>query len=491
MTADLLLPASILAPLTLACLAVLVRGRALVVVGLLGTVLGAALAVAVAVVVALDGPVRHELAGWSPPLAIALRADGLSAVLLGLTAVVGTTTAGYAATRSTTYGGHRSFWPLSLLLWAGMAGVLVTADLFNSYVALEVVTLAAVGLVALGGRKSWRPALRYLLVAVLGSMFYLLAVALVYGMTGTLDMAQAGAIIAADPSADTRWPLALAVVGLGLKGALLPLHAWLPPAHASAPAAVSPLLSGLVVKAGFVVLVRLWFEVLGPDPAVATLLAWAAGAAVVVGGLLALVQSSLKRVVAYSTVAQVGYFFLLFPVTLGVDDPDLQRTLWSGVLLILLAHGLAKAALFLAAGSLQLAAGSDQLTEIVGASRQLRSTTFAMMLASISLAGLPISLGFSGKWLLFTGAVQTDQWWVVALVVGGTLLSAAYLLRPLATVLLASDTAQEVDPADLHDLPPALRHIPLALALLVVLLGLSAGWLADLSVIGMVTGGMP
>src|SRR5699024_5455552 len=132
----------------------------------------------------------------------------------------------------------------------------------------------------------------------------------------------------------------------------------------------------------------------------------------------------------------------------------LQRTLWSGVLLMLLAHGLAKAALFLAAGSLQLAAGSDRLTEIVGASRQLRSTTFAMMLASISLAGLPISLGFSGKWLLFTGAVQTDQWWVVALVVGGTLLSAAYLLRPLATVLLASDTAQEVEPVDLRDLPP-------------------------------------
>lgn len=491
MTPDLLLPASVLAPLALACLAALARGRATVVLGLVGTLLSALLAVGVAVVVALEGPVRHELAGWGPPLGIALRADGLSAVLFGLTAVVGTATAGYAATRSTTYGGQPSFWPLSLLLWAGMAGVLTGADLFNTYVALEVVTLAAVGLVALGGRTSWGPALRYLLVAVLGSMFYLLAVAAVYGMTGTLDMAQAGAVIAADPTADTRWPLALAVVGLGLKGALLPLHAWLPPAHASAPAAVSPLLSGLVVKAGFVVLVRLWFEVLGPDPAVAVLLGWAAGAAVVVGGLLALVQSSLKRVVAYSTVAQIGYFFLLFPVTLGVDDPHLQRTLWSGVLLMLLAHGLAKAALFLAAGSLQLAAGSDRLTEIVGASRQLRSTTFAMMLASISLAGLPISLGFSGKWLLFTGAVQTDQWWVVALVVGGTLLSAAYLLRPLATVLLASDTAQEVEPVDLRDLPPTLRHIPLALGLLVIGLGLNAEWLAALAVTGLPAGGAP
>ncbi|WP_131105291.1 complex I subunit 5 family protein [Ornithinimicrobium sufpigmenti] len=491
MTADLLLPATVLVPLTLACLSVLARGHAVAVVGLVGTALSALPAVAVAVLVAVDGPVRHELAGWSPPLGIALRADGLSAVLLALTAVVGTATAVYAAARTTTYDDHRGFWPLALLLWAGMAAVLVGADLFNTYVALEVVTLAAVGLVALGGRASWGPALRYLLVAVLGSMFYLLAVAAIYGMTGTLDMAQAGAVIAADPTADTRWPMGLAVVGLGLKSALLPLHAWLPPAHASAPAAVSPLLSGLVVKAGFVVLVRLWFEVLGPDPAVAVLLACAAAAAVLVGGVLALVQSSLKRIVAYSTVAQIGYLFLLFPVTLGVEDPDLRASLVSGVLLLLLAHGLAKASLFLAAGSLQLAAGSDQLAEIVGAARQLRSTTAAMMLASISLAGLPISLGFSGKWLLLTGAVQTGQWWVVVLVVAGTLLSAAYLLRPLATVLLASDTTHEVEPVDLHALPPGLRHVPLVLALLVVLLGLNAEWLATLSVTGLPAGGAP
>lgn len=491
MTPDLLLPASVLAPVTAACLAALVRGRAGVAVGLAGTLLSAVLALAVAGVVAADGPIRHELAGWSPPLGIALRADGLSAVLLGLTAVVGTATAVYAASRSTTYGGHRGFWPLSLLLWAGMAGVLVTADLFNTYVALEVVTLAAVGLVLLGGRKAWRPALRYLLVAVLGSLLYLLAVTMVYGMTGTLDMAQAGSIIAADPDADTRWPLALAVAGLGLKGALLPLHAWLPPAHASAPAAVSPLLSALVVKAGFVVLVRLWFEVLGPDPGVAVVLGGAATAAVVAGGVLALVQRTLKRVVAYSTVAQIGYFFLLFPVTLGVEDPDLQHALWGGVLLIVLAHGLAKAALFLAAGSLQLAAGTDELTEIVGAARQLGSTTAGMMLAAVSLVGLPISLGFSGKWLLLTGAVQTDQWWVVALVTVGSLLSAAYLLRPLASVLLASDTTQEVDPVDLDALPATLRHVPLVLALLAVLLGLNAEWLAALSVTGLPAGGAP
>lgn len=491
MRADLLLPASVLTPLVLAALATLVRGRASTAVGLVGSVVSGVLAGAVALTVGLTGTVRHELAGWSPPLGVMLRADGLSAVFLALTAVVGTFTAVYASARPTTYRHNRAFWSLSLLLWSGMAAVLVTADLFNTYVALEVLTLAAVGLVALGGRTSWQPALRYLLVAVLGSMFFLLAVAMIYGMTGTLDMEQAGRIIAADPSADTRWPLALAVVGLGAKAALLPLHAWLPPAHASAPAAVSPLLSGLVVKAGFVVLARLWFEVLGPDTQVAALLGVAAAAAVVVGGVLALVQSRLKRVVAYSTVAQVGYFFLLFPLTAGVTDPDLLRTLWGGVLLIVLAHGLAKTALFLAAGSLQLAAGTDEMDDIVGAARQLPSTTMAMMLAAVSLIGLPISLGFSGKWLVLTGAVQSEQWWAVVLILVGSLLSTAYLLRPLAAVLLASDTTHEVEPIDMAQLPPVLRHVPVVLALLGVALGLNAEWLAELSTVGLSVGGAP
>lgn len=264
MTWDGLLPASVLVPVALAVVAAVVRGRAATVVGLAGIFSSAALASAVALRVALSGPMSHELAGWSPPLGISLRADGLSASFLALTAVVGTATSVYAASSTATYGDNRRFWSLWLMLWAGLTGVLVSGDLFNTYVALEMVSLSAVGLVALGGRDAWAPALRYLLVAVLGSLFYLMAVAAIYGMTGTLDMQSAGAVIAADPTAETRWPLALAIVGLGIKSALLPLHSWLPPAHASAPAAVSPLLSALVVKAAFVVLVRVWFDVLGP-----------------------------------------------------------------------------------------------------------------------------------------------------------------------------------------------------------------------------------
>lgn len=491
MTGQLLLPAMVLLPAVLALPAFLARDRGSTWWGAGGVLAGAVLSLLLGVLVATQGPLESQLAGWPPPLGIGLRLDGLGAVLLGLTGVVGATVAGYAAADRASYGRDQRFWPLLLLLWSGLAGVLVAADLFNTYVALEVVTLAAVGMVALGGRDAWRPALRYLLVAVLGSTFFLLAVAAVYGLTGTLDLRTAGEIIADDPSADTRWPLALAVVGLGLKSALLPLHAWLPPAHAAAPAAVSPLLSALVVKAGFVVLVRMWFEVLGPDPAVAAVLGVCAGAAIVGGGLLALRQHRLKRVIAYSTVAQMGYLFLLFPLTAGTGDMDVRRTVWAGVVLLAVSHGLAKSALFLAAGSLKEAAGTDDVEGVVGAARRLGTVSMTMMLASVSLVGLPVSLGFAGKWLLLTGAVRSGQWWAVVLVVVGSLLAAAYLLRPLAAVLQDSDTEEEVGRTGLDRLPAAQRLLPLALTLLVVGLGLSSTWLAELSLVGTGPGVLP
>lgn len=491
MLADVLLPAAVLAPIGAALVAAVVRGRAAVAVGLAGGLLSAVLALAVTVLVAVDGPAVHHLAGWTPPLGIALRADGMAALLLALVAIVGPVTLTAAASHPATYGEDRRFWPLALLLWAGLAGSVLAADLFNAYVALELVSLSAVGLVALGGRQAWEPAFGYLLLAVLGSLLYLVAVGAIYGLTGTLDMQDAGTALVAAPAAATRWPLALAVVGLGIKAAVLPLHSWLPPAHAAAPGAVSPLLSALVVKAAFVVLVRVWFDVLGPDPQVAVVLAWCAGAAVVVASLLALVQRSLKRVVAYSTVAQVGYLVLLFPLTSATHDPDVQRTVWAGVLLLAVAHGLAKAALFLAAGTVKLAAGTDDLDRIGGVLRSLGTTSMAMGLAAVSLVGLPTSLGFAGKWLLVSGAVRADQCWAVVLVVSGSLLSGAYLVR-IVVVALREDgpdpSAGDDDPRKLH---AALRHLPLGLALLVTLLGLNARWLAELSVVGAAVGGLP
>lgn len=363
--------------------------------------------------------------------------------------------------------------------------------------ALEIVGLAAVGLVALGGGPALRAALRYLLVAVLGSLLFLVAVGVVYGATGVLDMRLAGQAWA-DSGVPAALPLGLAAVGLALKCALFPLHGWLPDAHAAAPSAASPLLSALVVKAPFVLLVRLWFEVTGPDPLVGVVLGVLGAVAVLWGGLQAMTQTRLKRVVAYSTVAQVGYLFLLFPLTLPGTDPGVQRTALTAVLLLAVSHALAKSTLFLVASTVKATRGTDEVAALPGLGAAWPPMLLAMGVAAVSLIGLPISVGFAGKWQLLTAAADRSAWWIVVVVLLGSLASATYLLRPVAGSLRrphgggGDDDRHDGDDdgdddalrADWPALPWPQAVAPLALAAAAGLLGLSSVWLVTLAAVG-------
>ena len=496
-----LVPATVFIPLAFSILAALAP-RASRTIGALGTLANAAVALTLVAAVAADGTQRHVFGGWGLPLGLQVRADGLAAVFLALGAVVGSAITLYALAdrRATTAAdphtppgeggpGQRGFWPTWLLLLAGLNAAFVAGDLFNAYVALEIVGLAAVGLVGLGGQKAWRAAFDYLIVAVAGSLLFLLAVGVVYSATGTLDMALAGERLT-DP-ATRRLVLALGLLGLAFKAALVPLHGWLPAAHGSAPAAVSPALSGLVVKAAWVLSLRLWFEVTGPDRVLAVALGVLACAAVLWGGAQALRQEALKRLVAYSTVAQVGYLYLVFPLTAFATDEVIARAAWTGAVLMAVAHGLAKAALFMSAGTILNTLGSDRLVDVVGVSRTLPMVALASGVAAISLAGLPISAGFAAKWQLAIAGVAGGQLWLVALLVLGALLGSAYLLRPVATMFRDADESQEVGrrtPVRPRLLP---QVAPLALAVLVVALGLRATDVAALALVGLPWGVAP
>jgi multicomponent Na+:H+ antiporter subunit D len=240
-----------------------------------------------------------------------------------------------------------AFWTLLQGLWAALNIVFLGGDLFNLYVALELLTFVAVPLVCLDGRpETLAAALRYLLFALFGSVFYLLGAALLYGAYGTLDIVLLAARIHAEPAV---WVAAgLMTAGLLAKTALFPLHLWLPPAHANAPAAASAVLSALVVKASFFLIVRLWFNVLPPNEISCAILAALGSAAILFGSVLALRQERLKLLIAYSTVAQIGHLFLMFPLAAGAHPWAADA--WSGGLMQLLAHAFAKAAMFLAAG---------------------------------------------------------------------------------------------------------------------------------------------
>lgn len=398
--------------------------------GLAGLLPLLAASIAVFVHLVLEGPHTYALGNWNAPLGINLVVDGLAAGMVLLTAVVSSLCAIYAwvylrdQPPSTSF-----FWPLLWFLWAGMNGIWLAEDIFNLYVGLEVMGLAAVGLVALKATpQALAAAMRYLLAALLGSLAYLLGVALLYASYGTLSMA--GLQEAATADVTTQVALALIILGLLLKTALFPLHAWLPPAHGGALTPVSALLSALVVKGSFYILLRIWM-VLGADVtpfATAQLLGILGAGAVFYGGWMAWRQHHLKQLVAYSTVAQIGYLFLFFPLVTGTG-PEAARLAWDGTLMMLIAHALAKAALFLSAGNLILAVGSAHIGHLVGISRFRPMSLFSFGLAGVSLMGLPPSGGFTGKWLLLNSAILSGQWWWLIVLFLGGLLSAAYIFK--------------------------------------------------------------
>ncbi len=432
--------------------------------------------------------VVYLLGGWAPPLGVALRADGLSVVMM---VAVGVVIAGVAVYGRGDFGtpvGVRetraslTFWLLLMAVWGALNLVFVSGDVFTLYVALELLTFAGVPLVCLDGRgETLRAALRYLLFALLGSMLYLLGAFLLYGAYGTLDIAMLGERVGAGPLTWTA--AALMTAGLLAKTALFPLHLWLPPAHAGAPAAASAVLSALVIKGSWFLVVRLWLDVF---PGVITWSAaqWLAGlgvAAILVGNIVALRQVRLKLLIAYSTVAQIGYLFLMFPLAAGARAAHMDGSAAvTGGMLQAISHATAKAAMFMAAGLIYAALGHDRLADLRGVGRVLPVTVLGFALAGASLIGLPPSGGFLAKWLLISAAVSTAQWWwALAMLVGG-LLTSVYVF----IVVMRAMAPAEVGWAPKRVVPGYQQGVVLGLALCSFLLGAAALLPADISGLG-------
>jgi multicomponent Na+:H+ antiporter subunit D len=417
----------------------------------------------------------YVLGDWQPPLGIALRADGLSAVMLATTALVIAATGLFARANFQTPRGESEarspvvFWTLLLAVWAALNAVFLGGDLFNLYVALELLTFAAVPLVCLSGRADTiEAALRYLVFALAGSVLYLLGTALLYGSYGTLDIIQLHGLVRPEPAV---WmAVALMTAGLLAKTALFPLHFWLPPAHAGAPAAASAILSALVIKGSYFLIVRIWFDVLpGPRSIAAAQMLGAMGAAAILfGSVIAFRQARLKLLIAYSTVAQIGYLFLMFPLVIGFDAQPWGNAAWTGGWIQLVSHAFAKAAMFMAAGLIAETLGHDRIADLGGVGRLLPTTVLAFAIAGLSLMGVPPSGGFVAKWLLLSASVQEGQWWWALVIVMGGLIAGAYVIR-VVTLMIAF-------PAGVQTLNASVSRrrevIPLALAICAMLLGL-------------------
>jgi formate hydrogenlyase subunit 3/multisubunit Na+/H+ antiporter MnhD subunit len=449
-----------------------------------------------------QGAMVYSIGGWDRPLAIELYVDGLSIFMLAMTALVGTITSLYAmgyfgyrkkeiSRQTTQKAGQRVFfWPLWLFMWAAMNALFLSADIFNLYVTLELLGISAVSLVALAKEpEALAAAMRYLLVSLVGSLSYLLGVGLLYGMYGTLNLYSLGQIMSAGPASQAA--MALMLTGLVLKTALFPLHFWLPPAHSSAPAPVSALLSALVVKASYYLMLRLWFEVF-PDiisHAVAQFMGGLGSAAIIWGSIQALTTQRFKLLVAYSTVGQLGYLFLVLPLT-TVKATGFSA--WGGGLYFALCHACAKATLFLTTGTVRRATGDDRITTLDGIGQQLPVSMFALAVAGVSLMGLPPSGGFIAKWMLLNAALAGGQWWWAVVILGGSLLAAVYMFR------IFSRAFRYVPKTASHrTVPASMEWTALTLSIFTLALGLIAPWIINLLHVGapvsgpVLTGGLP
>lgn len=403
------------------------------------------LAALLMVEVVAGGPIRTELGGWAAPVGIELVADRLSAFMavivggVGLVAVAGS----MDAVRRELAGREALYYACVLLVVAGLMGIVVTGDLFNLFVHLEVASLAAYGLVAAGGRGAPRAAVAYLIIGSVGASLYLLGVGFLYAATGTLNMADMAALLGA---ADARLVFVgtlLIVAGLGVKMGLFPLHTWMPAAYQWAPVAATTFMAPLFTKISAYALIRVLFWVHGEtllrQGAALDLLAWAGAAAVVAGGVLAFVQDDLRRLLVYSSIGQMG----IVALGIGLANPAGM----TGAVLHIASDALMKGVLFLAAGIALLRFGVTRVGDLDRLRGRAPWTAAAIVVALLSLVGVPPLSGFFGKWYVLSATLQEGRYAFTAALLLGSLATVGYSLRIVERLFFAppqeGETARE------------------------------------------------
>ncbi|MFA5156790.1 MAG: proton-conducting transporter membrane subunit [Candidatus Omnitrophota bacterium] len=346
----------------------------------------------------------YAVGNWQPPFGICMELDGLTVLMLLVVNLIGFLAILYSFDYAKKYSSPKLYYTLFCLLLAGLNGVVISGDLFNMFVFLEIASIASYSLVAFGAEaEELEAAFKYLVLGSVASAFILLAIAMLLGGVSTLNMADISRSLNMSSSANLiLFSLALFIMGFGLKTGLVPFHAWLPDAHPAAPAPVSAMLSGVVIKTlGVYALVRVIFNIIGFTPLIGSLLAGFGILSMVFGALLSLGQWDLKRLLAYSSISQVGY--VIFGISLGTPLGII------GGLFHLFNHSLFKSLLFFNAGSLEQATGTRMLDKYGGLSKEMPVTAATSMAASLSIIGIPPMCGFWSKLIIIIAAFEAGN----------------------------------------------------------------------------------
>jgi multicomponent Na+:H+ antiporter subunit D len=410
----------------------------------------------------------YRMGGWVPSLGITLVYDHLTA-LVGLAVnIVGLCALLFSVRYLDHYTGRWKFYALFMLILAGLNGVTVTGDVFNLFVFTEVSAVASYALVAFGTDfDELEAGFKYMVIGEIGGTSILLAIALLYAKASTLNMAVVSQVMAGFGRSPLFWlVVATFLVGFAIKMAMVPFHAWLPDAHPSAPAPVSALLSGVFIKVlGVYAMSRMMFNVFGLSRANAAgffnLLVGFGVLSIVVGGLLAYAQKDYKRLLAYSSISQMGYIL----IGLGIGN------YWGivGALFHILAHALGKGLLFLTAGSVEHATGTRDLDRLTGLERRMPATAWSYLLGSLSLAGVPPFAGFFSKLFIIVGALSAGMYWLAILAALFSTVTLGYLVKVANKAFFAR---KDREPSAAREAPAVMVVAMLGLLVLTIVLGI-------------------
>ena len=396
------------------------------------------------------GVIIYELGGWEAPWGIEYRIDQLNALLLLIISAISTVVLFAAHTsinNELPESRHTLFYILYLLTFAGMLGIVATGDAFNVFVFLEISSLSAYALIALGkDRRALWASYQYLIMGTIGATFILIGIGLMYQMTGTLNMYDLSQRLPEVEQTRTVFTaFAFVIVGICLKLAMFPLHLWLPNAYAYAPSIVTAFLAATATKVAIYLLIRFTFTIFGLNFSFTHLplqiLFLVLGlAGVFVASTVAIYQTNIKHLFAYSSIAQIGYMIVGFSVS---SVAGLTATL-----LHLFNHALMKSALFLALGAVMYRIGSTQLNQFQGLGRQMPLTMAAIVIGGLSLIGVPLTVGFVSKWYLVLAVIENGWWPVAVLILLGSLLAVVYVWRLVEVayfkpVLTGTETIKE------------------------------------------------
>jgi multicomponent Na+:H+ antiporter subunit D len=396
-----------------------------------------------------DGSIiSYHIGGWAPPIGIEYRVDVLNAFVLVLITLISTIVAPYAyksVGNEIPKEHHTLFYAAYLLCVTGLMGVVITGDVFNVFVFLEISSLASYVLISLGSHRDKRAltsAFNYLIIGTIGATFFVIGIGLLYMVTGTLNMIDMAGLLEGKSSSSTvRSAFAFIIVGVGLKLAIYPLHIWLPKAYTFAPSFITAFLAATATKVAIYILLRFMFTIFRPSfleelNVLNFVILPLSIAAMIIASMIAIFQKDFKGLLAYSSIAQVGY------ILLGISI--MSESGLTAAIIHLFNHGITKVALFMVAGAYVIKRGGSLLTNLQGAGFTMPWTSAATVVGCLSLIGVPGTAGFISKWILVEAAIENGKWPLAIVIIFSSLLAVVYCGRLIETLYFKNGNDETV-----------------------------------------------